>query len=86
MKAFNAKTQELEDVVFSLDLNNDIICTFEDGHFIKFPAGSTKDEILDLLALHEAQNEGQSVITPEMEEAQAEQKAQAEEVIDELNS
>lgn len=86
MQVFNAKTQQLEDVTWSVDKNGEVVCTFADGHFYKFPAGSSKAEIEEYVAKHEQQNAGQVVITPEMEAAQAEADAAAKALIDELNA
>jgi len=85
MQAFNPKTQQLEDVVWSVDRDNEIVCTFADDHFLKFPAGTTKAELKELLAAHKVANKGQEIITPEMEEKAAAQRTAAEELTAELN-
>lgn len=70
---FNANTQQLEDAELTVDDNNEIIATFSDDSFIKFPPSLTQDEFDTLIARHEEQNSGHSVITAESEEiAQAE--------------
>jgi hypothetical protein len=84
MQVFNAITQQLEDVEWSVDHNNEILATFADGHFYKFPAGLSKDELEVLVDAHKA-NEGQEVITPEIEAAQEAEKAEAVALVDELN-
>lgn len=65
---FNTRTQQLEEVEFTVDLNNEIVATFEDGEIIKFPAGLTKNEFETLIVQHEQANVGQEIITPEDEE------------------
>jgi hypothetical protein len=76
MQIFNAKTQQLEDVDFAADKNHEIVATFSDGHFLKFPAGTTEAQAHKLIEAHRVANEGQEVITPEME-AQIEAERQA---------
>lgn len=66
-KLFNTRTQQVEDAVLTVDPNNEIVATFEDGGIIKFPAGLTKDQFEELIAQHQAANEGQEIITAEME-------------------
>lgn len=78
MQIFNAKTQQLEDVDFAADKNHEIVATFPDGHFLKFPAGTTEEQAKELIEAHRVANEGQEVITPEME-AQIEAERQASE-------
>src|SRR3954462_2723955 len=85
MEVFNAKTQQLEEVEFSVDKNNEILATFPDGHFLKFPAGSTEAEVKDLLEAHHASNEGQEVITPEQEAEMQAQREASEAVAAKLN-
>lgn len=86
MQIFNAKTQQSEEVVFSVDPNREIIATFPDGHFLKFPAGTSKEDLLSLIEEHEAANQGQEIITPEMEAAAAAEREAAEALVNELNS
>lgn len=85
MQIFNARTQNLEDVTWSKASNGEIIAGFKDETFVKFPAGSTKQDIERLVIAHQEANEGQEVITPEMEEARAQAEASADELIKELN-
>lgn len=68
---FNALTQAVEDAELSVDHNNEIVATFADGSFLKFPAGISKKEFADQIKLVEVHNEGQEVITPEVEAAKA---------------
>lgn len=85
MQIFNAKTQQDEDVIFSVDQNSEIVATFPDGHFLKFPAGATVDEIQALAVTHKELNSGQEVITPEQEAAMAAQRQASEDVVTQLN-
>lgn len=85
MQVFNAKSQQLEDVVWSVDANNEIVCTFADGHFYKFPGGLTQEELKAQVDALQASNEGQEIITPEMEAAAAEERAANEELVNSLN-
>lgn len=64
-KLFNAKTQQVEDAEFTVDKNNEIVATFQDEGFIKFPANLTKDEFESLVADHQTANRGQESISPE---------------------
>ena len=41
---FNAITQQVEEATMTVDHNNEIIATFADGNFVKFPAGLTKEQ------------------------------------------
>ncbi len=66
---FNATTQQVELAELSVDKNNEIVATFEDGSFLKFPAGLTSEEFAAQIAAVQVHNEGQEVITPEMEAA-----------------
>src|SRR3990167_3267792 len=64
---FNARTQKVEEAELTVDQNSEVIATFKDGGIIKFPAGLTSAEFEKLIAKHQVANEGQEVITPEME-------------------
>lgn len=86
MQLFNAATQKDEDVVCTVDANNEVVATFEDGSFRKFPAGMTEDEIAEHAADIKAASIGQEVITPEMQAAQEEQTAASQELVDQLNN
>lgn len=66
---FNARTQQIEEAELTVDKNNEIVATFEDGGFIKFPAGMTKAEFTKALKLHEKHNVGQEPVDPEEEAA-----------------
>lgn len=76
---FNAQTQKLEDAELTVDKNNEIVATFADESFIKFPAGLTKDEFESHIAAHQSANEGQEVIS---EEQQAEADAERQNSLD----
>ncbi len=67
MDIFNARTQQVEEAEMSVDANNEIVATFDDGTIVKFPSGLTKAEFTKLIKAHKDANEGQEVITPEME-------------------
>lgn len=69
IKLFNARTQKVEDAEATVDADNEIVCTFADGGFVKFPAGLTQEEFDKAIALHEEHNTGQEIITPETEAA-----------------
>lgn len=64
---FNAKTQQVEDAELTVDANNEIVATFADGCVLKFPAGLTDKQFEKLVEKHQSGNEGQEVITAEME-------------------
>lgn len=85
MQVFNAATQQLEDVTWTADKEGDLIATFEDGTFLKFPAGLSKEELQSQVDTVEEVNEGQEVITPEMEAKKAEDLANSEALVNELN-
>lgn len=72
---FNAKSQQVEEAQLTVDFNNEIVATFEDGGIIKFPASLTDTEFEKLITLHQKRNIGQEVITDEMLELQAEERA-----------
>lgn len=70
-KLFNAASQTVEEAELSVDKNNEIVATFADGTFVKFAAGLDKEGFEAAIVAHQAANEGQEVITPEMEAEQA---------------
>jgi hypothetical protein len=72
---FNATTQQVEEAELSVDQNNEIVATFADGNFVKFPAGMTAEEFEKQIALVQAHNEGQEIVTPEMEAAKEAERA-----------
>lgn len=78
---FNARTQQLENATLSVDANNEIVATFADGSFVKFPAGLSKEQFETAIAEHQKSNEGQEVITPELEAQRAAQRAASEALI-----
>lgn len=81
MQIFNARTQQDEDVVFSLSPDKELVATFEGGGFLKFPAGTSQKDLDKLAKIHKVANEGQEVVTEAM--LAEEKKAQA--FIDKLN-
>lgn len=81
MQVFNAATQQLENVKWSVDADGEIICRFEDESFLKFPAGLTKEELQTQVDAVQASNEGQEVITQEMLAAREQSNA----LVNELN-
>jgi hypothetical protein len=85
MQVFNAKSQKHEAVKWSVDHNGELICEFKDGHFLKFPAGTTKKELHNLLATHEEANKGQEIITPEAEAKAKADREKSESLVAELN-
>lgn len=86
MKIFNARTQVEEDVEWSVGAGNEIVATFADGTFLKWPEGTTMEELEAYVLKHKEANEGQEVITPEMEAAKEEAQAQVTSLVDQLNS
>lgn len=69
---FNARTQSVEDAELSVDeKSHEILATFADESFVKFPPGLDADTFSALIAAHFADNKGQRVITPEQEAAEA---------------
>lgn len=85
MQVFNAKTQQLEDVTWKADDNNELVATFADGTFLKFPAGTTEEDLQRFADEHHAANEGQEVITPEMEAEREAQRQANEALVAKLN-
>lgn len=85
MQVFNTRTQQEENVVWSTDKANDLIATFEDETFVKFPAGLTLEEVQEFVNKHRDANEAQEVITPEMEAEMAEQQEANEKLLEQLN-
>ena len=81
MKIFNATTQKIEDAVMSVDANDEIVATFKNGAFLKFPAGLTKEEFEAQIQAVEDANKGQEVITPEYEAEKAARRAASLELI-----
>jgi hypothetical protein len=86
MILFNATTQQNEEAVCTVDTANEIIATFADGNFCKFPAGMTMEEVTAQAAAIQAASSGQEVITPEMQAAAAEAAAAAQTLADQLNA
>lgn len=84
MNIFNARTQQIEDVSWTLDGNDELIATFADGGFLKFPHVEP-DELKVLIDAHESANGGQEIITEEQMRAQAKQQEANEKLLDQLN-
>jgi hypothetical protein len=82
MILFNAKTQQDEETEAYVDHNNEIVATFADGSFVKFPAGLDKETLDTLIVEHKTANEGQEVITEEMETEAQNQRANSEALIE----
>lgn len=85
---FNSNTQQMETATLRVDKNNEIVATFEDGSFLKFPStiietapaeegGAvttrpvTPEDLDGMVEAERVHNEGQEIITPEMEAAAA---------------
>jgi DICT domain-containing protein len=85
MQVFNTRTQQLEDVTWSTDKNNEVLATFEDGTFVKFPAGTTMTDLKALVKQHKVANEGQEIISPEQEAEMLKQREQSEKLVEKLN-
>lgn len=78
---FNAKTQKVEEAQLYVDNNNEIVATFEDGSFVKFPIGMTAKEFESAIAAHQEANHGQEVVTPEIEAQRVKDRAASEALI-----
>jgi hypothetical protein len=74
-KIFNATSQQVEDAELSVDDNNEIIATFADNSFLKFPAGLTAAQFDAQISAIQKSNVGKQVITPETEAALAKERA-----------
>lgn len=85
MQVFNTATQKLEDVTWSVDKNNELVATFADESFLKFPAGLSKAQLQDQVDLVAVHNAGQEIITPEREAEIAEERSDAEALVNSLN-
>lgn len=83
MQIFNAKSQTVEDAEMTVDANNEIVATFEDGGIVKFPAGLAQDEFDALITAHKETNTGQEIITPETEAKKAAERNASLELIGE---
>lgn len=59
IKTFNARSQEIEDAVVTIDSNGEFLFTFEDGSFFKLPGHLDKDGVAETLKAHEKANKGQ---------------------------
>lgn len=79
---FNANTQQVEKAEFEVDQNNEIVATFKDGTFVKFPAGLSKAEFTKLKARHQSDNEGKEVLTEEVLAAQDKDRLNSEKLIE----
>lgn len=85
MQVFNAKTQKEENVEWTVDQNRELVATFKDGGFVKFPAGTTKGDLSKLLKTHKEANDGQEVISPEREAEMEAERRNADKLVAELN-
>jgi hypothetical protein len=85
MQVFNTFTQLEEDVTWSVDGNDEIVATFSDGHFLKFPGGTTEEQLQEMVDATEKAGQGQEVITPEMEAAQVAQAEADKALVEQLN-
>lgn len=85
MEVFNAKTQETQEPTWSVDQNGELVCTFEDGHFLKFPGDTTEAQLKRLVMEHQKQADGQEVITPELEAQRAKDLEKVTSLVDKLN-
>lgn len=85
MQVFNPKSQKHQNVEWAVDANGEIVCTFPDGHFLKFPAGTSQGELNRLVKKHEKVNKGQEVITPEMEAEREAAREKSEALVSSLN-
>lgn len=85
MQVFNAQTQQMEDVVWSVDAATELVATFADGHFYKFPNDITIEDLQTQVDKIRSDNEGQQVITPEMEQAKTDNEERLQALADELN-
>jgi len=85
MLAFNANTQQEEEVTWASDATGELICTFPTGHFLKFPKGITKEQVAYLLEEHKLHNQGKEIITPEMEAANQAALKVTQDIAQELN-
>lgn len=78
---FNPSTQAVEPADLVVDANNEIVATFANGHFLKFPAGLDETQFSDQIAVVETANSDQIIITPEMEAANEAARAASEALI-----
>lgn len=85
MQVFNATTQKAETPNWEVDANGELVATFKDGSFLKFPSGTSEADLKKQLNEHEKQNKGQEVITPEMEAKNQADREVAEKLADKLN-
>lgn len=61
--AFNADLQREAEHTLDIDQNGEIVLTcVENGRFLKFPAGTSADDLKALLAKHKEENEGQVTV------------------------
>lgn len=81
MQVFNARTQQDEDVVWGLTIHHELIATFKDGGFVKFPAGTDEEGLKKLVVAHKEANQGQEVVTDD----QLAEQSEAEEFVNKLN-
>jgi|SRR5665213_316918 len=78
---FNATTQKVESAVLSVDANNEIIATFANDAFIKFPPGLDEAGFeAHVAAIHES-SDSQEIITDELLQQQAQATAAAHDLL-----
>ena len=76
---FNANTQKKEPAELTVDNNGEIVATFEDNSFIKFPASKITAEIENLIDKHEEAN-----TLPEEQAKIEEARKEAESIIEDI--
>lgn len=86
MQLLNVRTKELEDAKAYVDDNNEIVAEFSDGGILKFPAGLSKEELEAAVIRHNEteDNLNQEIVTPEMEAERVAEKANSENVLNEV--
>ena len=85
MQILNARTQQLENVTWNVDRNNELVASFADGSFLKFPAGLSLEELGQLVDKHYQSNVGQEVITQERLAAEEAQRQASNALLAQLN-
>lgn len=85
MKVFNARAHEEQEVEWSVDQNGELVATFEDNHFLKFPGDITEGELNKYLKEHNEAHQDQEVITPEVEAQRSKELEKVTKLADKLN-
>lgn len=83
-KVYNTSTQKVEDAELSVE-NREIVVTFKNGHFLKYPANIDAADFGKQLDALETAHAEQEIITPEVLAAQEAELANAYELIGETN-